>query len=150
MKHARWLEMIGGLKSLRFSSMNRLGASAHIYTIVPQRTTLQNTVLLYFHFVKYVQYDTRSLTICCLVLASICMPLDVDLYNLLGVQSVADVLRGVANYGWCMWLGKLKWFGHLERKCVDDCIWVSACRMWWPVTEVRCAGRGMIKVLRGV
>ena len=40
----------------------------------------------------------------------------VDLYNLLGVQSVADVVR----------YGRLRWFGHLEHKDVDD--WVSACR----------------------
>ena len=24
--------------------------------------------------------------------------------------------------------GRLRWFGHLERKCVDD--WVSACRVF--------------------
>ena len=34
----------------------------------------------------------------------------VDLYSLLGVQSVADVVRR----------GRLRWFGHLERKSVDD------------------------------
>ena len=41
----------------------------------------------------------------------------VDLYILLGVQSVAD-----------MWLrrGRLRWFGHLEHGSVVD--WVSACR----------------------
>ena len=33
-----------------------------------------------------------------------------------GVQSVADVVRR----------GRLRWFGHLERRSVDD--WVSACR----------------------
>ena len=33
-----------------------------------------------------------------------------DLYSLLGVQSVADVARR----------GRLRWFGHLERKSVDD------------------------------
>ena len=37
--------------------------------------------------------------------------------------SVADVVRRV----------RLRWFGHLERKSVDD--WVSACRgvkgWWW-------------------
>ena len=36
----------------------------------------------------------------------------VDLYSLLGVQSVADVVRR----------GRLRWFGHLERRRVDD--WV--------------------------
>ena len=39
-----------------------------------------------------------------------------DLYNLLGINCVADVVRR----------GRLRWFGHLERKSVDD--WVSACR----------------------
>ena len=39
--------------------------------------------------------------------------------SLLGVQSVVDVVRR----------GKLRWFGHLERKSVDD--WVSACRWRW-------------------
>ena len=40
----------------------------------------------------------------------------VDLYSLLGVQSVADVVRH----------GRLRWLGHLERRSVDD--WMSACR----------------------
>ena len=40
----------------------------------------------------------------------------VDLYCLLGVESVAEVVRR----------GRLKWFGHVERKNEDD--WVSACR----------------------
>ena len=40
----------------------------------------------------------------------------VDLYCLLGVQSVANVVR----------CGRLRWFGHLERSNVDD--WASACR----------------------
>ena len=40
----------------------------------------------------------------------------VDLYSLLCVQSVADVMRH----------GRLRWFGHLERRSVDG--WVSACR----------------------
>ena len=49
-----------------------------------------------------------------------------DLYSsLLGVQSVADVVRR----------GRLRWFGHLEHKSVDD--WVS-CR---PV-EVACGCGG--------
>ena len=38
-----------------------------------------------------------------------------DLYSLLGVQSVEDVMRR----------SRLRWFGHLERRSVDD--WVSAC-----------------------
>ena len=38
----------------------------------------------------------------------------VDLYSLLGVQSVDEVVRR----------GRLKWFGHVERKSGDD--WVLA------------------------
>jgi hypothetical protein len=37
------------------------------------------------------------------------------LYSLLGVQSMAEVVRR----------GRLRWFGHVERKNGDD--WVSAC-----------------------
>ena len=37
------------------------------------------------------------------------------LYSLLGVHSMAEVVRR----------GKLRWFGHMERKNGDD--WVSAC-----------------------
>ena len=51
----------------------------------------------------------------------------VDLYSLLGVQSVADVVR----------CGRLRWFRHLECKSVDD--WVSACRKV-KLAEVRCRG----------
>ena len=46
----------------------------------------------------------------------------VDLYSPLGVQSVDEVVRR----------GRLRWFGHVERKSGDD--WVSACRnveIWW-------------------
>ena len=39
----------------------------------------------------------------------------VDLYSILGVQSVAEVVRR----------GRLRWFGHMERRSVDD--WVSPC-----------------------
>ena len=39
-----------------------------------------------------------------------------DLCNLLGINCVADVVRR----------GRLRWFGHLEHKSVDD--WVSACK----------------------
>ena len=40
-----------------------------------------------------------------------------DLCNLLGtINCVANVVRRV----------RLRWFGHLERKSVDD--WVSACK----------------------
>ena len=52
-----------------------------------------------------------------------------DLYSLLGVRSVAKVVRH----------GRLRWFGHVERKNGDD--WVSACRNV-VVAGVRCAGRG--------
>ena len=33
-----------------------------------------------------------------------------DLYSLLGVESVAEVVRH----------GRLRWFGHVERKSGDD------------------------------
>ena len=46
----------------------------------------------------------------------------VDLYSLLGVQSMDEVVR---------------WFGHVEPKSGDD--WVLACRN---VVVVRCASRG--------
>ena len=52
----------------------------------------------------------------------------VDLYSLLGVQSVADVVRH----------GELRWFGHLERRSGDD--WVSACRKV-EVAGAKCKGR---------
>ena len=52
----------------------------------------------------------------------------VDLYSLLGVQSVDEVVRR----------GRLRWFGHVEHKSGDD--WVSACRNV-VVVGVRCAGR---------
>ena len=51
-----------------------------------------------------------------------------DATGLLGVQSVADVVRH----------GRLRWFGHLKRRSVDD--WVSACRKV-EVAGVRCQGR---------
>ena len=38
------------------------------------------------------------------------------LYSLLGIQSVADVVRR----------GRVRWFGHMEHKIEDD--WVSICR----------------------
>ena len=53
----------------------------------------------------------------------------VDLYSLLGVQSDNEVVRR----------GRLRWFGHVERKSEDD--WVSACRNV-VVAGVRGAGRG--------
>ena len=53
----------------------------------------------------------------------------VNLYSLLGFQSVADVVRH----------GSLRWFGHLKHKGVDD--WVSACRNV-VVAWVRSADRG--------
>jgi hypothetical protein len=51
------------------------------------------------------------------------------IYSLLGVQSVDEVVRR----------GRLRWFGHVERKSEDD--WVSTCRNV-VVAGVRCAGRG--------
>ena len=53
----------------------------------------------------------------------------VDLYSLLGVKSVAVVVRR----------GRLRWFGHVERKSEDD--WVSAGRKV-VVAGVRRAGKG--------
>ena len=53
----------------------------------------------------------------------------VDLYSLLGVQSVDEVVRQ----------GRLRWFGHVEREIGDD--WVSACTNV-VVAGVRCVGRG--------
>ena len=49
----------------------------------------------------------------------------VDLKSLLDVQSVDEVVRR----------GRLRWFGHVERKSGDDCRNVV-------VAGVRCAGRG--------
>ena len=40
----------------------------------------------------------------------------VDLNGRLGIEGVADIVRR----------GRLRWFGHLERKGRDD--WVSTCR----------------------
>ena len=53
----------------------------------------------------------------------------VDLFNVLGVQSVAEVVRH----------GRLRWFKHVEHKSGDD--WVSDCRNV-VVAGLRCAGRG--------
>ena len=53
----------------------------------------------------------------------------VDLYSLLGAESVAEVVRR----------RRLRWFWHVESKSGDD--WVSACRNVM-VAGVRCAGRG--------
>ena len=50
------------------------------------------------------------------------------LYSLLGVQSMAKVVR----------CGRLRWFGHVECKNGDD--WVSACRNV-VVAGARCVGR---------
>ena len=49
--------------------------------------------------------------------------------NLLGISCVADVVRR----------GRLRWFGYMERKSVDD--WVSACRRL--VVEGREVGAGV-------
>ena len=40
----------------------------------------------------------------------------VELFSRLDVEAVSDVVKR----------GRLRWFGHLERKSPDD--WVSACR----------------------
>ena len=53
----------------------------------------------------------------------------VDLYNLLGVQSMHEVVR----------FGRLRWFGHVDHKSGDD--WVLAYRNV-VVAGVRCTGRG--------
>jgi hypothetical protein len=53
----------------------------------------------------------------------------VDLFSLLRVQSVAEVVRRC----------RLRWFGHVERENGDD--WVSTCRNV-VVAGVRCVGRG--------
>ena len=52
-----------------------------------------------------------------------------NLYSRLGIHCVADVVRR----------GRLRWFGHVERKSVDD--WVKACR-GVEVVGVRGRGRG--------
>ena len=43
----------------------------------------------------------------------------VDLYNLLGVQSIDEVVRR----------GRLRWFGHVECKSEND--WCRPVAMWW-------------------
>ena len=48
---------------------------------------------------------------------------------ILGINCVADMVRH----------GRLRWFGHLERKSVDD--WVSACRRL--MVEGRGVGAGV-------
>ena len=50
------------------------------------------------------------------------------MYSLLGVRSVANMMRH----------GRLRWFGHLECKSIED--WVSACRNV-VMAGVRCVGR---------
>ena len=55
----------------------------------------------------------------------------VHLYSLLGVESVAEVVR---------W-DRLRWFGHVERRSGDD--WVSTCRNV-VVVGVRGAGRAAV------
>ena len=56
----------------------------------------------------------------------------VDLYKSLGIQNVAEVVRR----------GRLRWFGHVERKDKDE--WVSACR-YLCVDGVGPRGRGKKK-----
>ena len=52
-----------------------------------------------------------------------------DLNRRLGVEGIADVVRR----------GRLRWFGHLERKGSND--WVSVCRNYVVVGK-KCRGRG--------
>ena len=52
-----------------------------------------------------------------------------DLYQSLGIESVAEVVRR----------GRLRWFKHVERKDKDD--WASACRHLH-VDGIRPRGRG--------
>ena len=52
-----------------------------------------------------------------------------DLYPILGIESVAEVVRR----------GRLRWFGHVERKDKDE--WVSGCR-YLCVDGIRPRGRG--------
>ena len=48
------------------------------------------------------------------------------LYVRLGIEAISEVVRR----------GRLRWYGHLERKGGDD--WVSACRDWgWLGGEVK-------------
>ena len=48
-----------------------------------------------------------------------------DLYNLLGINCVADVVRR----------GRLRWFGHLERKSgIVGCLLAEG--WWWRGREV--------------
>ena len=54
-------------------------------------------------------------TTCKEIIQSMNRKRSVDLYSLLGVQSVAGVVRH----------GRLKWFGHVERKSGDVEMW------WW-------------------
>ena len=54
------------------------------------------------------------------------------LYSLLGIQSVADVVRR----------GRLRWFGHLERKIEDD--WASICRNVEGLGRNELAGAGRL------
>ena len=56
----------------------------------------------------------------------------VDLYQSLGIENVAEVVRR----------GRLRWFGHVERKDKED--WVSACR-YLVVEGTRPRGRGKKK-----
>ena len=78
--------------------------------------------------ITFVQIDTQSSTLFYDPNVQT-IRLSVELYSLLGAQSMADVVRG----------GRLRWFGHLEHKSVDD--WVSICTNVM-VVAMRCVGRG--------
>ena len=55
----------------------------------------------------------------------------VELRRRFGIEGVVEVMRR----------GRLNWFGHVERKEVDD--WVTACRN---LEVAGCRGRGMPKM----
>ena len=50
----------------------------------------------------------------------------VDLYSLVDVQSVADVVKR----------GRLRWFGHLKRRSVDE--WYRPVERWrWQKRDIK-------------
>src|SRR6201996_9455220 len=52
-----------------------------------------------------------------------------ELLNRLGIICIVEIV----------WCGRLRWFGHVERKSQDD--WVSKCR-YLVIDRVRSRGRG--------
>jgi len=59
----------------------------------------------------------------------------VELNNRLGVEDVTDIVRQ----------GRLRWFGHVARKCHDD--WVSNCRNFEVVKERPSVARPSVLVI---